>query len=345
MGRRVTWIRRTAWALGLALGVAALVAAAAAGFAWRWLDHPLPLRQPVVELTVAPGTAPRAVAQAWVQAGIDTHPQLLWAWFRVSGQAARIRAGSYQIEPGTTPRQLLDMLVQGREALLTLRLPEGATLREWRAVLAAAPHLMPDSTALDDAALLAAVGAPHDGPGWAEGRFFPDTYAYGRRVSDLTVLRRAFAAMQDHLQAAWAARAPDLPLKTPEDALILASIIEKETGRADERALVSAVFINRLRIGMPLQTDPTIIYGLGTDFDGNLRKRDLTTDGPYNTYLRGGLPPSPIAMPSLASIQAALNPAASKALYFVARGDGSSVFSHTLDEHNRAVNRYQRGGN
>lgn len=345
MGRRVSWIRRTAWALGLTLVVAALVAAAAVAWALRWLDRPLPLRQAVVELTVPPGTAPRAVAEAWVRAGVHTDPRLLWGWFRLSGQAARIRAGSYEIQPGTTPRQLLDMLVQGREALLTLRLPEGATLREWRAVLAAAPYLLPDSAGLGDAALLAAVGAPPNGPAWAEGRFFPDTYAYSRRMSDLTVLRQAYTAMQDRLQAAWAARAPGLPLQTPEDALILASIIEKETGRADERALVAAVFINRLRIGMPLQTDPTIIYGLGPSFDGNLRKRDLTTDGPYNTYLRGGLPPSPIAMPSLASIQAALNPAPSKALYFVARGDGSSAFSHTLDEHNRAVNRYQRGGN
>ncbi|MCB1994511.1 MAG: endolytic transglycosylase MltG [Burkholderiaceae bacterium] len=344
MGRRVSWIRRTAWALGLGLLLLLLSAAAAAWWAWRWLDQPLPLRTPVVELSVEPGTAPRAVADAWVRAGVDTDARLLFAWFRLSGQAARIRAGSYEIETGTTPRGLLDMLLQGREALLSLRLPEGATLREWRRVLAAAPDLTPASVALSDAALLAAVGAPADGPRWAEGRFFPDTYAYSRRVSDITVLKRAFAAMQRHLQAAWAARAPGLPLKTPEDALILASIIEKETGRADERALVAAVFINRLRIGMPLQTDPTIIYGLGEAFDGNLRKRDLTTDGPYNTYLRGGLPPSPIAMPSLASIQAALNPAASKALYFVARGDGSSQFSETLDAHNRAVNQFQRGG-
>jgi UPF0755 protein len=343
MGRRASWIRRTALALVAGLLAAACAAGAGAWWAWRWLDQPLTLRQPAVELSVEPGTAPRAVAEAWVQAGVDTDARLLFAWFRFSGESRRIRAGSYEIETGATPRSLLDMMVQGREALLTLRLPEGATLRDWRRLLAAAPDLKPASAGLDDRALLAAVGAPAAGPAWAEGRFFPDTYAYSRNVSDLTVLKRAFAAMQRRLLAAWAARAPDLPLKTPEDALILASIVEKETGRADERALVAAVFINRLRLGMPLQTDPTVIYGLGEAFDGNLRKRDLTTDGPYNTYLRGGLPPSPIAMPSLASIEAALHPADSPALYFVARGDGSSQFSRTLDEHNRAVNKYQRG--
>jgi UPF0755 protein len=344
MGRRVSWIRRTAWALGLGLLVLLLAAATAAWWAWRWLDQPLPLRQPVVELSVEPGTAPRSVAEAWVSAGVDTDARLLFAWFRLSGQAQRIRAGSYEVEPGATPRQLLDMMVQGREALLTLRLPEGTTLREWRRLLADAPDLQPASAGMDDAALLAAVGAPPEGPRWAEGRFFPDTYAYSRRVSDLTILKRSFEAMQRHLQAAWEARAPDLPLKSPEEALILASIVEKETGRAEERPLVAGVFVHRLRIGMPLQTDPTIIYGLGENFDGNLRKRDLTTDGPYNTYLRRGLPPSPISMPSLASIQATLNPAQTKALYFVARGDGTSQFSETLDAHNRAVNKYQRGG-
>ena len=342
-GRRTSWIRRSASALLAGLLAAAVLAGAAAWWAWRWLDQPLALRQPTVELSVEPGTPPRTVAEGWVRAGIDTDARLLFWWFRLSGESRRIRAGSYEVETGVSPRSLLDTLVQGRETLLTLRLPEGATLREWRRLLAAAPDLKPATADLDDRALLAALGAPADGPPWAEGRFFPDTYAYSRRVSDLTVLRRAFAAMQRHLQTEWEARAPDLPLTSPDDALILASIIEKETGRADERALVAAVFINRLRIGMPLQTDPTVIYGLGEAFDGNLRKRDLQADGPYNSYLRGGLPPSPIAMPGLASIHAAVNPADSKALYFVSRGDGTSEFSRTLDEHNRAVNRYQRG--
>jgi len=180
----------------------------------------------------------------------------------------------------------------------------------------------------------------------AEGRFFPDTYAYSRGVSDLVVLRRAHHALQQHLAAAWAQRAPDTPLKSADEALILASIVEKETGLEADRGRIAGVFINRLRLGMPLQTDPTVIYGLGEAFDGNLRKRDLQTDTPYNTYLRGGLPPTPIALPGLASLRAAVRPEPTRALYFVARGDGSggSVFSETLADHNRAVNQYQRAG-
>lgn len=336
MGRRGKGFRVVAGALG----ALALVAALGAAAVWHWLGQPLSLRAPTVELSIEAGTSPRAVAEAWVGAGVDTSPTWLYQWFRWSGDARRIRAGSYEIETGVTPRSLLDKMVQGRETLESVRLPEGATLRQWRAALAAAPHLKPASAGLDDAALMAALGAPGT---WAEGRFFPDTYAYSRGVSDLTVLRRAHAAMQRHLDTVWQQRAPDSPLKTPDEALILASIVEKETGRADERGLVAGVFVNRLRIGMPLQTDPTVIYGLGTAFDGNLRKRDLQTDGPYNTYLRGGLPPTPIAMPSLAALQATVQPAPTKALYFVARGDGSSVFSTNLDDHNRAVNKYQRG--
>jgi UPF0755 protein len=192
---------------------------------------------------------------------------------------------------------------------------------------------------MDDAQLLQALGA---GTGSVEGRFFPDTYAYSRGVSDLTVLRRAQAAMQRRLGAVWAQRSADTPLKSAEQALILASIVEKETGPKDDPGLVAAVFLNRLRIGMPLQTDPTVIYGLGEAFDGNLRKRDLQTDGAYNTYTRAGLPPTPIAMPGMASLQAVVKPTPSKALYFVSRGDGSSVFSENLADHNRAVNKYQR---
>lgn len=311
----------------------------AAAVAW-WLQRPLPLASAAVELSIEPGTPPREVAAAWVRAGVQTSPALLYHWFRFSGDARRIRAGSYELEPGTTPRSLLAKMVQGDEAFERVRLIEGWTFRQFRAALAAAPHLKPATAALDEAALMAAVGLPGVP---AEGRFFPDTYVYSRGVSDLTVLRRAAALQQRRLAEAWAQRAADLPLRSADEALVLASIVEKETGRAADRGLVAGVFSNRLRIGMPLQTDPSVIYGLGEAFDGNLRKRDLLADTPFNTYTRRGLPPTPIAMPGLAALRAAVNPQKTDALYFVARGDGSSVFSTDLAAHNRAVNQYQRG--
>lgn len=315
-----------------------LALAAGAAVAW-WLNRPLPLSGPSVELSIESGMSPREVAQGWVAAGVQSEPLLLYEWFRWSGDARRIRAGSYQVGPGTTPRTLLAKMVQGDEAYERVRLIEGWTFRQFRSALAQAPHLKPATAAMDDAQLMAAVGRPGIAP---EGRFFPDTYTYSRGVSDLTVLKRALATMQQRLDAVWAERAPGLPLKTADEALVLASIVEKETGRGEDRARIAAVFVNRLRIGMPLQTDPTVIYGLGSGFDGNLRKRDLQADGPYNTYLRAGLPPTPIAMPGLASLRAAVQPESSKALYFVARGDGTSVFSDDLAAHNRAVNEYQR---
>jgi UPF0755 protein len=299
----------------------------------------LSLAGATVELSIESGTTPRDIAQAWVDAGVQTSPRLLYAWFRGSGQSRRIRAGSYEIEVGTTPRRLLDKMVQGEEALEHVRFIEGWTLRQMRAELARSAHLKPVSAGMDNAQLMAALGVPGLNP---EGRFFPDTYAYSRGVSDLTVLRRAQRALEWRLAAAWAARAPDTPLRSAEEALTLASIIEKETGQPADRGLVAGVFINRLRLGMPLQTDPTVIYGLGTAFDGRLRKIDLQTDTPYNTYTRTGLPPSPIALPGLASLQAAVRPESTRALYFVARGDGSSAFSESLADHNRAVNKYQR---
>jgi UPF0755 protein len=339
MPRRSLGSRLLVFALVL-LGVGVLAAAAAAGGAWWWLQQPLALAGERADVSIEPGSAPRAVAEAWVAAGVQTHPRLLYEWFRFSGQARRIRAGSYEIETGTTPRRLLEVLVQGEETLERVRFLEGWTLRQLRAELAKAPHLRAVSRGLSDAELMATLGEPGVP---AEGRFFPDTYIYSRGVSDLTVLRRAHRVMRERLAAAWAERAADTPLKSADEALILASIVEKETGVAADRALVAGVFVNRLRIGMPLQTDPTVIYGLGEAFDGNLRKRDLLADGPFNTYTRGGLPPTPIALPGLASLRAAVRPAATRALYFVARGDGSSAFSETLAEHNRAVNKYQRG--
>ncbi len=321
------------------MGAVLLAAGGLAGAAWWWLERPLPLAGATAELSIEAGTTPRDIAQAWVQAGVQSPPTLLYAWFRVSGQARRIRAGSYEIDAGTSPRRLLAKMVQGDETLEQVRFVEGWTLRQVRAELARAPSLKPASAGLNDADLMAALGAPGVA---GEGRFFPDTYAYSRGVSDLTVLKRAHRAMQQRLAAIWAERAADTPLKSADEALILASIVEKETGAAADRGRVAGVFSNRLRIGMPLQTDPTVIYGLGAGFDGNLRKRDLLADTPFNTYTRGGLPPTPIALPGLASLRAAVRPDATKALYFVARGDGSSVFSASLAEHNRAVNQYQR---
>jgi UPF0755 protein len=330
-------MRLLRWLVGLVL----LGAAAAGGVGWWWLQQPLPLAGATAEVSVEPGTPARRVAEAWVAAGVQTSPLWLHAWFRLSGQARQIRAGSYEVEPGITPRQLLDKMVRGDEVLESVRIIEGWTVVQMREALAAAPALRPATRAMNEAELMAAVGAPAQR---AEGRFFPDTYSYSRNVSDLTVLKRAHATMQRRLETAWAARAADLPLASMDDALVLASIVEKETGREADRTLVAGVFANRLRIGMPLQTDPTVIYGLGTTFDGNLRKRDLLADGPYNTYTRKGLPPTPIALPGAASLVAATQPARTKALYFVARGDGSSVFSDNLADHNRAVNQYQRGG-
>jgi UPF0755 protein len=320
-----------------------LLVLAAAGAALWWVDHPLDLRRPVVEVSIEPGTASREIARQWTEAGLEAPPELLYQWFRWSGQARRIRAGSYALESATSPRALLDKMVRGDETLETLRLIEGWNWRQVREALLKAPHLRHPGLDMSPAQLAAELGLPGDTPEALEGQFFPDTYVYSRQVSDLTVLRRAHQAMQQRLAAAWAEREPTLPLKSPEEMLALASVVEKETGRPQDRGQVAAVFVNRLRIGMPLQSDPTVIYGLGDDFDGNLRKVDLQTDTPYNSYTRRGLPPTPIAMPGMASLRAVARPATSKALYFVARGDGSSVFSDNLTDHNRAVNQYQRG--
>ncbi|MHA7602315.1 endolytic transglycosylase MltG [Alicycliphilus sp. T452] len=317
--------------------------AMAAGAAW-WLQAPMPVRAGVgagqpLELEIEPGTTPRGVARAVVQAGFDTDARLLFLWFRLSGKDRGIKAGNYEVAQGTSPHALLQKLVRGEEALRAVTLVEGWNFRQLRQALARAEQLRPDTEGLSDADIMARLdraGVP------AEGRFFPDTYTYAKGSSDLAVLRRALHAMDRRLEAAWALRAPDTPLRSPEQALILASIVEKETGRPEDRAQIAGVFSNRLRAGMLLQTDPTVIYGLGERFDGNLRKRDLQADTPYNTYTRAGLPPTPIAMPGRAALLAAVQPADTRALYFVARGDGTSHFSATLDEHNRAVNRYQR---
>ena len=316
-----------------------VAAASLATGAGVWLTRPLPLTSTPVELSIEPGATPREIAEGWVRAGVRTPAWALYEWFRWSGKARRIRAGSYEIGASTTPVDLLEKMVRGDETLVSVRLIEGWTFRQVRAELARADALKPASAAMSDAEIMAAIGVPGVSP---EGRFHPDTYAFSKGSTDLALLSRANRAMQRRLAEAWQERDPSTPLRDAEQALTLASIVEKETGIGSDRGRVAGVFTNRMRLGMPLQTDPTVIFGLGAGFDGNLRKRDLLADTPYNTYTRTGLPPSPIALPGKAALMAAVRPDPTKALYFVARGDGSSEFSETLADHNRAVNRFQR---
>ncbi|NDH53860.1 MAG: endolytic transglycosylase MltG [Betaproteobacteria bacterium] len=315
-----------------------LLSALGGGGAW-WLQTPLDMPGASVDLTIEARTSVAGVAQTVARSGVRVRPELLHVWFRLSGESRQIKAGSYEIERGTTPRGLLRKLVDGEESLFTLTLVEGWTFRQVRAALAAAPQLAHDTAGLSQAALMDRLGRPGLHP---EGRFFPDSYSYAKGSSELKLLERAMREMDRRLQSAWALRAADSPLQNAEQALILGSIVEKETGTPADRGLIAAVFTNRLRAGMMLQTDPTVIYGLGEAFDGNLRKRDLLTDTPWNTYIRHGLPPTPIAMPGQDALRAAVAPAKTQALYFVARGDGSSQFSNSLPEHNRAVDKYQR---
>ena len=320
------------------LSLLVLLALGASACAW-WLHRELTLSAATVDLSIDPGTSVRGVAQAVQAAGVDVDPVLLYWWFRLSGQARQIKAGSYELERGATALSLLRKLVRGEEALRVLIMVEGWNFSQLRAAMARAENLKPDSASLNNAQIMAQLGRPEVHP---EGRFYPDSYNYAKGSSDIALLKRAMRAKDQRLEAAWNQRLPDCPLKSADEALILASIVEKETGRAADRSMIAGVFSNRLRLGMPLQTDPSVIYGLGERFDGNLRKRDLLRDTPWNTYTRGGLPPTPIAMPGKAALLAAVQPTPTKALYFVARGDGSSQFSSSLEEHNRAVNKYQR---
>lgn len=303
-------------------------------------------------LEVAPGALPlqfslkagsslRSAAAQMERAGVLRHPEAFVVMGRLLGEAGNIRAGIYEVTRPITPYALLRRVTEGDVTQQVIKFVEGWTFRQMREALDAHPHLRHDTRELSDAEILSRVGAQEASP---EGVFFPNTYHFDTGSSDLRVLRRAYRLMQGHLESQWARRAAGLPLKTPYEALILASIVEKETGKPADRPLVAAVFVNRLRKGMLLQADPTVIYGVGSAFDGNLRKRDLQTDTPYNTYRRTGLPPTPIAMPGLASLAATLNPPQSDVLYFVSRGDGTSHFSRTLGEHERAVTKYQRSG-
>lgn len=314
----------------------ALVGSVAAA-TW-WLNEPLKLKTSLVEVTIAPGASARAVVQTLSLSGVQSQPVLLYGWLRFSGAAHRIKAGNYELTPDITPRTLLVKLVKGDVAQRSVTLAEGLTFGQWRAILRAAPDLRADASGLSASQVMEKLGRTGVA---AEGRFFPDTYIYPKGSSDLDLLRRAMQEMERRLALAWDLRTPDSPLKTPDEALILASIVEKESGHPGDRPLVAGVFNNRLRIGMRLQTDPTVIYGIGDKFDGNLRKIDLQTDTPWNTYTRAGLPPTPIAMPGMDALLAAVKPAKTEALYFVARGDGTSEFSATLSDHNRAVREFQ----
>lgn len=324
-------------------GTGLLVLLAFAGWMLWFASAAVPLKvndQNVVDFDIRPGLGLKAAAQAMAAAGVDVPPRQ-FAWLgRLAGRDRHIKAGAYEVGAGVTAWQLLEKLTAGDITQTEIVIVEGKTFREMRARIDASPDLRHDTAGLSDAEILRRIGATALHP---EGRFFPDTYLFARQSSDLAIYRRAYQAMERRLVSAWENRDPAVPYRNLDEALIMASIVEKETGIDADRGKVASVFVNRLRKGMLLQTDPTVIYGLGEKFDGNLRKIDLQTDTPYNSYTRGGLPPTPIALPGMASILATLQPPSTNYFYFVARGDGSSVFSRTLEEHNRAVNKYQRG--
>ena len=325
-------LRRLFWSLVLVL----LLGAAAYGWA-TW--HPLPLPQPTYAFSVKQGATLRSVARDLTTAGVIPADWVLVGLARGTGVDRAIKAGNYEIASGTTLRTLLAKLTQGDVTQTGFTIVEGWSVRDLRAALKNNPAIRATLAEAPDSELMRKVGAPEGPP---EGWFFPETYFFANGTTDVSLLSRAYKLMQERLATAWAARAPGLPLATSYEALILASIVEKETGRAADRPLIAAVFVNRLRQGMRLQTDPTVIYGLGERFDGNLHRRDLDTDQPFNTYTRDGLPPTPIALPSQASIDAVLHPPSTPYLYFVARGDGTSEFSANISDHNRAVAKYQK---
>jgi UPF0755 protein len=328
------------WLLWAALIIAIVFWAAAFEFE-NYLRRPLPI-EAVEELEIPRGGNLGQVARELAARGALERPHWLLAYARISGRGHRIQAGEYLIGPGTTPLDLLQMLEIGRVRTYAVTLVEGWTLAQVRAQLAGNERLRRELDGVDDDRLLLALGVDAAPGRHPEGQFFPDTYVFSGRTSDRDVLLQAYRRMQEVLAEEWGARAPGLPYDSPYEALIMASIIERETGVAEERPDIAGVFVRRLRLDMLLQTDPTVIYGMGGQYDGNLRRRDLVdAANPYNTYARRGLPPTPIALPGRAAIHAALNPAAGTTLFFVARGDGSHHFSTTLEEHVRAVKKYQ----
>jgi len=331
LGKLVT-LRR--FLLLAVLGLAIL-----AGAAWYELQRPLVPPGATAEVRVLTGSSARAVARQLRAAGVPVNTAEFLLVATITRATRSLRAGRYRIAGGSDILQLVEKFRRGEVEPEQLTVVEGLTFADLRMAIAHCPDLRHDTSTWTEAQVLQAVGAPE---AHAEGLFAPDTYAFDPGASDVELYRQAYLAQRERLARAWQARSQGLPYTDPYQALIMASIIEKETGRPDERRQVAAVFVNRQRIGMALQTDPTVIYGLGAQFDGHLHKRDLQTDTPYNTYTRSGLPPTPISLPGRASIEAALDPDPAQLLYFVARGDGSSEFSSNLADHNRAVARYQR---
>jgi UPF0755 protein len=321
-----------------------LIAAGVAGaawYAWQAYTKPLPLPVSPFAFEVRPGSTMSGVARELGAAGVLPQPLDLVALARIRAVDRAIKAGSYEIETGVTMPRLLAKLTQGDVTQTSFLIVEGASFADLKRALRDNPDVKNTLLDLPDDELMARLGAPGERP---EGRFFPDTYYFAAGSTDAALLARARKSLDARLAAAWEHRATDLPFTSPYEALILASIVEKETGRAVDRPLIASVFVNRLRRGMRLQADPTVIYGLGAKFDGDLKKRDLETDTSYNTYTREGLPPTPIALPSQASIDVVLNPPPTDYLYFVSRGDGTTKFSANLAEHSRAVTRFQKGG-
>jgi len=321
------------------------VIAASFTFAWLLMDfqafrqNPLSLPATGTRLVVKPGSNLKSIAYQLEQQQVLSKPVYLVILARYLKLDSRIKAGEFNLQPGINPEQLLHQLADGKVIQHTITLIEGETFAQMMQRVSADKILTHQLENTDAETVMNAIGAPGLHP---EGRFLPETYHFPRGTTDIDFLRRAFSEMKALLEQSWQERDEGLPLKTPYDALILASIVEKETAVAEERPLIAGVFVRRLRKGMRLQTDPTVIYGMGDSYKGDIRYRDLRRDTPYNTYTRYGLPPTPIALPGKDALLAALHPAPGDALYFVARGDGSHKFSSTLKQHNRAVDRYQR---
>ncbi|HWQ39810.1 MAG TPA: endolytic transglycosylase MltG [Burkholderiales bacterium] len=317
------------------------LAVAIAGGAWLYRYATTPVMPPEAsrQFHINQGQGLRQVARSLESKKIISSADAFVLLARLLGKAEDVKAGTYEVADAVTPLTLLNKLARGEFARGQITFVEGWTFRHVRAALDSHPGLRHDTQTLTPEQILSKLDVPERHP---EGLFFPDTYFFSSGTSDLLILRQAYLKMRQVLSELWPQRAKGLPLFSPYEALILASIVEKETGVEEEREMVAAVFVNRLKRGMRLQADPTVIYGLGEDFDGNLRRRDLLMDQPYNTYTRSGLPPTPVAMPGERALRATLNPAKSAALYFVARGDGSHVFSSSLSEHNRAVQKFQK---